>query len=369
MVCAMRLTHTNKREASVEQELILSVRDLHTHFILDEGILKAVDGVDFDIPRRRTLGMIGESGSGKSVTAYSIMRTVMPPGKIVQGTIDFHMADGKIVDLTTLDPFGRAMRAIRGRDIAMIFQEPSASLSPVHTIGAQIMEMVLLHRTSNRREAKAIVLDMLDKVGLPNPAQRFGEYPHQLSGGMCQRAMIAQALSCHPALLIADEPTTALDVTVQAQILDLIRSLQDEMGMSVLYITHDLGVIAEIADMVAVMYLGRIVEYADVRTIFRNPLHPYTKRLLKAIPTFRRHATEYLENIKGNVPVPLNPPKECGFYSRCLIAEQGLCNASVPPLEEVEPGHLVRCFLVGHEPGAASAHADKPRVESSRGIY
>ncbi|MCB0114298.1 MAG: ABC transporter ATP-binding protein, partial [Caldilineaceae bacterium] len=253
--------------------------------------------------------------------------------------------DGEALDLAKLDPYGRVMRNLRGKEIAMIFQEPMASLSPVHTIGNQIMEMVLLHRTRNKREAKEIVLDMLDKVGLSNPAQRFNEYPHQLSGGMCQRAMIAQALSCHPSLLIADEPTTALDVTVQAQILELIKSLQEELGMSVLYITHDLGVIAEIADLVAVMYLGRIVEYADVRTIFRNPLHPYTQRLLKAIPQLNQRTSGYLENIEGTVPVPLDPPRQCGFYSRCLIAEQGLCDLDVPPLLEVEPGHLVRCFL------------------------
>jgi oligopeptide/dipeptide ABC transporter ATP-binding protein len=290
--------------------------------------------------------MIGESGCGKSVTAFSIMRTVRPPGRIVDGTLEYRTSDGELVDLAKLDPYGREMRSIRGKEIAMIFQEPIASLSPVHTIGEQIMEMVLLHRTRNKREAKEVVLDMLDKVGLPNPSQRFGEYPHQLSGGMCQRCMIAQALSCNPSLLIADEPTTALDVTVQAQIIDLIRSLQDELGMSVLYITHDLGVIAEIADSVAVMYLGRIVEFADTRTIFRNPLHPYTQRLLKAIPTLTRRPETYLENIAGNVPVPLDPPERCGFYSRCLIAQEGLCDRSVPPLVEVEPGHKVRCFLV-----------------------
>jgi oligopeptide/dipeptide ABC transporter ATP-binding protein len=325
---------------------ILSVRNLRTYFKLDEGTLKAVDGVDFEIPQKKTLGMIGESGCGKSVTAFSIMRTVRPPGRTVDGALEFRCADGEIIDLAKLDPYGRAMRSIRGKEIAMIFQEPIASLSPVHTIGEQIMEMVLLHRTRSKREAKEIVLDMLDKVGLPNPAQRFSEYPHQLSGGMCQRCMIAQALSCNPSLLIADEPTTALDVTVQAQIIDLIRSLQDEFGMSVLYITHDLGVIAEVADAVAVMYLGRIVEYADTRTIFRNPLHPYTQRLLKAIPTLTRRSEGHLENIAGNVPVPLDPPEECGFYSRCLIAKDGLCNRSVPPLVEVEPGHQVRCVLV-----------------------
>ena len=330
----------------MENDAILRVSDLHTHFMLDEGILKAVDGVDFAIPRRKTLGMIGESGSGKSVTAYSIMRTVLPPGKIVQGRIDFQRESGEIIDLAALKPFGHEIRDIRGKEIAMIFQEPMASLSPVHTIGDQISEMVLLHRTRNKREAKEIVLDMLNRVGLPNPSKLYNEYPHQHSGGMCQRSMIAQALSCNPSLLIADEPTTALDVTVQAQILELIQSLQEEMGMSVLYITHDLGVIAEIADIVAVMYLGRIVEYADVRTIFHNPLHPYTQRLLKAVPTLTRSASTYLENIEGNVPVPLGLPRECGFYSRCLIAKEGLCNVDVPPLTEVEPGHFVRCLMV-----------------------
>jgi peptide/nickel transport system ATP-binding protein len=335
----------------VDDSVILSVRNLRTYFGLDEGTLKAVDGVDFDIPKRKTLGMIGESGCGKSVTAFSIMRTVLPPGRLVDGTLEFERGNGELVDLATLDSMGPAIRSIRGKEIAMIFQEPIASLSPVHTIGEQIMEMVLLHRTKNKKEAKAIVLDMLHKVGLPEPSKILGEYPHQLSGGMCQRCMIAQALSCNPSLLIADEPTTALDVTVQAQIIELIRGLQEEFGMSVLYITHDLGVIAEVADMVAVMYLGRIVEYADTRTIFKNPLHPYTQRLLKAIPTLNQGSSAYLENIKGNVPVPLDPPQACGFFSRCLIAQEGLCNTDVPPLEEVEPGHSVRCFLVQHGAG------------------
>ncbi|MEZ4618393.1 MAG: ABC transporter ATP-binding protein [Caldilineaceae bacterium] len=326
-------------------EYLLNVRNLRTYFHLDEGTLKAVDGVDFAIPKRKTLGMIGESGCGKSVTAASIMRTILPPGQIVEGSLAFQRSSGEVVDLATLDPFGSTIRAIRGQEIAMIFQDPTASLSPVHTIGQQIMEMVLLHRTNNKKAAKEIVLDMLDRVGLPNPAQQFNAYPHQLSGGMCQRCMIAQALSCNPSLLIADEPTTALDVTVQAQIIELIRELQDELGMSVLYITHDLGVIAEVADMVAVMYLGRIVEYADTRTIFKAPRHPYTQRLLKAIPTLTQQAGGYLENIAGNVPVPLDPPAQCGFTSRCLIAEEGLCDRKVPPLEEIEPGHLVRCFL------------------------
>ena len=330
----------------METTPILRVRNLRTHFRLDEGILKAVDGVDFEICKEQTMGMIGESGCGKSVTAFSIMRTVLAPGKIVEGDIEYQMNDGKMVNLAQLDSYGAQMRAIRGKEISMIFQEPVTSLSPVHSIGDQIMEMILLHRTKNKKEAKEIALDMLNKVGLPNPAQRFQEYPHQLSGGMCQRAMIAQALSCSPSLLIADEPTTALDVTVQAQILELIISLQEEFGMSVLYITHDLGVIAEIADTVAVMYLGRIVEFSDTRTIFKHPLHPYTQRLLKAIPTLNQKPKTLLENIKGNVPVPLNPPEECGFFSRCLEARDGLCNKGVPPLIEIEPGHQVRCFLV-----------------------
>jgi peptide/nickel transport system ATP-binding protein len=206
--------------------------------------------------------------------------------------------------------------------------------------------MVLLHRTKNKKEAKEITIEMLNKVGLPNPAQRYLEYPHQLSGGMCQRAMIAQALSCNPSLLIADEPTTALDVTVQAQILDLIQHLQEEFGMSVMYITHDLGVIAEIADQVAVMYLGRIVEMADTIPLFKNPLHPYTQRLLKALPNLTSKQSMRLENISGNVPVPLDPPEECGFYSRCILAKEGVCNVGVPPLVEFEPGHRVRCYLV-----------------------
>jgi len=331
----------------LENTPILRVYNLRTYFKLDEGILKAVDGVDFELHRKKTMGLIGESGCGKSVTAFSIMRTVQSPGRVVDGVIEYQVSDGSIVDMAKLDPFGHQVRSIRGKEIAMIFQEPVTSLSPVHTVGDQITEMILLHRTKNKKEAKEIAIDMLNKVGLPNPVQRLQEYPHQLSGGMCQRVMIAQALSCNPSLLIADEPTTALDVTVQAQILEMILKLQDELGMSVLYITHDLGVIAEIADTVAVMYLGRIVEFSDTRSIFKNPLHPYTQRLLMAIPSITQKANSYLENIKGNVPVPLNPPEECGFFSRCLLAKDGLCNKSVPPLVEIEPGHQVRCFLVG----------------------
>ena len=334
-------------------DIVLSVENLQTHFALDYGTLEAVNGVDFELPTNKTLAVIGESGSGKSVTAYSIMRTVQSPGKIVGGQIKFRRPNGILTDLTTLAPYSKTMRQVRGGEIAMVFQEPISSLSPIHTIGAQIMEMITLHRTENKREAKEIALDMLNKVGLPDPAKRFSDFPHQLSGGMCQRCMIAIALSCNPSLLIADEPTTALDVTVQAQILELIRSLQDEMGMSVLYITHDLGVVAEVADFVAVMYLGRIVEYGETRTIFQSPRHPYTRRLLKAIPSFEQAQGSVLESIEGNVPVPISLPPQCGFFSRCKEAIKGRCDIAVPELIEVERDHKVRCVLVSDEGSGA----------------
>ncbi|WP_343422602.1 ABC transporter ATP-binding protein [Candidatus Flexifilum breve] len=238
---------------------------------------------------------------------------------------------------------------MRGKEISMVFQEPMTSFSPVHTVGEQIMEVVLLHTTTNKREAKEIVLDMIDQVGISNPSQRFREYPHQLSGGMRQRAMIAMALSCHPRLLIADEPTTALDVTVQAQILELMRELQEQFGMAIVYITHNLGVIAEVADEVNVMYLGRVVERAKTVDLFKNPLHPYTNRLLKSIPQVGRKAHTRLDAIKGNVPFPLDPPFECGFYSRCNEAIAGRCNLAVPSLVDMGNDHYVRCFLHSQE--------------------
>ncbi len=331
------------------EKTILEVNRLKTYFTLDEGTLKAVDGVDFCVAEGETLGVIGESGCGKSVTAQSILRIVPQPGKIVAGEILLHRKGQTPVNLTALARNGADIRKIRGKEIAMIFQEPMTSLSPVHTIGFQILEAIYLHKTKDKREAKAIALDMLNKVGISNAAQRFREYPHQLSGGLRQRAMIAMALSCHPSLLIADEPTTALDVTVQAQILDLMKELQTQLNMSMLYITHDLGVIAGIADEIAVMYLGRIVEYGNTTEIFKHPRHPYTERLLKSIPKVGRHARTRLDAIKGNVPVPLDPPRQCGFYSRCLQVIQGTCNKEIPALVEVENGHSVRCFLHSDE--------------------
>jgi oligopeptide/dipeptide ABC transporter ATP-binding protein len=323
---------------------LLEVRDLRTYFDLDEGTLKAVDGVSLSIRKDESLGLIGESGCGKSVTALSVMRLVSSPGRLVGGEMLLHQYS-KTIDLARLNPSGRQIRAVRGRDISMVFQEPMTSLSPVHTIGNQIREAILLHRTNDEKEAQEIALDLLDRVGIANPAQRINAYPHQLSGGMRQRAMIAMALSCLPSLLIADEPTTALDVTVQAQILDLIKELQAQFRMAVLYITHDLGVIAEMCHRVAVMYLGRIVEYGSVRDIFYRPLHPYTVRLLKSRPNLIKGTSERLESIKGNVPVPLDPPLKCGFVDRCSEVIDDRCSEVVPKLIEKEDGHWVRCFL------------------------
>ena len=323
---------------------LLQVKNLKVYFYLEEGILKAVDDVNFDIERKKVLGIVGESGCGKSVTAQSILRIVPHPGRTVGGEILLHQ-NGNLVDLARLDPSGRDIRAIRGKEIAMIFQEPMTSLSPIHTIGNQIMEAVLLHRDMNQSEARELTLEMLYKVGISNPHQRIDEYSYQLSGGLRQRAMIAMALSCNPSILIADEPTTALDVTVQAQILELMKGLQREFGMSIIYITHNLGVIAEISDEVLVMYLGKVVEHANADEIFHNPLHPYTIGLLKSIPKVGKKARTRLEAIKGTVPLPLDLPRGCRFYQRCQEAKKGICNVDSPSLIEVTKGHRVSCFL------------------------
>lgn len=333
----------------------LEVRNLRTYFDLPEGTLKAVDGVDFNVAAHQTVGIIGESGSGKSVTAQSILQIVPPPGSVESGEILLRQSDGAIVDLLELDPRSREIRAIRGKEISMVFQEPMTSLSPVHTIGQQIIEAILLHITKDKREARELALDMINRVGISNPSQRYDEYPHQLSGGMRQRAMIAMALSCSPSLLIADEPTTALDVTVQAQILELMKELQEQFGMAIMYITHDLGVIAEIADEVNVMYLGRVVERASTIELFKNPMHPYTRRLLKSIPRLGNRGRGRLDAIQGNVPVPMNPPPECGFASRCDDFIAGTCDAAVPALVDMGDRHYVRCYLHSEESEPAYA--------------
>ncbi len=326
-----------------QQETVLELRDLHTHFPLEEGLLKAVNGVSLTIHRNRTLGVVGESGCGKSVTAQSILR-IVPEFAQMTGEILLHK-NGEVIDLAALAPSGREIRDIRGRDISMIFQEPMTAFSPVHSVGEQIMEAILVHDDVPKADARAQAVELLQLVGIPIPEERVDAYPHQLSGGMRQRAMIAMALALKPMLLIADEPTTALDVTIQAQILRLMKTLQAEMGMSIMFITHDLGVIANMADEVAVMYLGRVVEYGSVRQIFRTPKHPYTQALLRSIPRTGRRARVRLETIEGIVPVPLDPPDICPFADRCTQFIPGRCDERVPDFLEIDQGHSVRCIL------------------------
>lgn len=323
---------------------IVRVEDLKTYFHTLDGMVRAVDGVSLEIKPGETLGLVGESGSGKSVTAFSILRLLpLKTSLIVQGRILFDRGDGNPpIDLATVDPSGDLIRTIRGNEIAMIFQEPLTSLSPVHTVGSQIAEAVELHQKVDKGEAKEKAIHMLEQVGIAMPRQRFNEYPHQLSGGMRQRAMIAMALSCNPSLLIADEPTTALDVTIQAQILELMKSLQDELGMAILIITHNLGVIAEMADRVDVMYMGRVMESGEARTIFHRPLHPYTVGLMRSIPHLGRRVKERLTPIPGSVPDPFSVPRGCAFYPRCPVPKSPACKEDMP-LVEVEPGHKVRC--------------------------
>jgi peptide/nickel transport system ATP-binding protein len=334
---------------------VLEIRDLVTEFRTDDGWVRAVDGVSFDIAPRTTLGVVGESGCGKSVTALSIMRLVAsPPGRIASGTIRYA---GR--DLLALRP--AEMRAIRGNRIAMIFQEPMTSLNPVFTVGEQVAEAVRLHQRKSRREARAIAIEMFRRVGIPSPEDRISAYPHQLSGGMRQRVMIAMALACKPDLLIADEPTTALDVTIQAQILDLLRSLQREIGMSILLITHDLGVVAETADEVIVMYAGRIVERARTEVLFAAPRHPYTAGLLRSMPSYGE-GTEIAERarlveIKGMVPALTELSAGCKFADRCPAAAER-CRAEEPPLVQLGAS-WVRChFPLGHPTGQAPREAD-----------
>jgi oligopeptide/dipeptide ABC transporter ATP-binding protein len=323
---------------------LIDIRDLRAYFYTEDGVVRAVDGVNFTIEPEKTLGVVGESGCGKSVTALSIMGLIqMPPGKIEAGEILYHR-NGNVMDLTKLNPKGHEMRSIRGNEIAMIFQEPMTSLNPVYTIGNQIMEAIMLHQGLGKREARNKAIEMLHAVGIPSPEQRIKEYPHQLSGGMRQRAMIAMALSCNPSLLIADEPTTALDVTIQAQVLDLMNDLRTEFKAAILFITHDLGIIANMADDVLVMYLGKIVEGASVRHIFHDPKHPYTQGLMNSIPSLSTTRKERLVPIRGIVPDPFDVSQGCGFEPRCPHTMK-ICKEQIPPLKEVEPGHLAACWL------------------------
>ncbi len=333
-------------------DLLLEVKGLRTHFFGDEGTVKAVEGVDFAIQRGGTVGIVGESGCGKSVTAFSILQLVEQPGRIVGGQVLWHRGareggDAETVDLAALPSRGRAIRAVRGGEIAMIFQEPMVSLSPVHTVGAQIAEAIRQHRSISRKDARAQAVEWLGKTGIPKPSERFSAYPFQLSGGMRQRAMIAMALSTGPALLIADEPTTALDVTTQAQILELMTGLKAELGMAVMLITHNLGVVAETCDRVVVMYLGEVMERADADALFHDPLHPYTRALLKSIPLLGRGKGDRLDPIKGSVPDPYNRPEGCTFHSRCPQAKAGVCDTASIPLIRMPDGRAVRCVLYG----------------------
>ena len=341
--------------------ILLEVKDLNVQFTLREGIVRAVDGLDFTVRRGQTVGVVGESGSGKSVTARALLRIVPHPGRITQGSIHFHRptVDGQteLIDLTALDSRGSQIRDIRGKEIAMVFQEPMTSFSPVHTVGSQIMEAILLHQPVSTREARDQAIETLRLVGMPKPEKTIDNYPHQLSGGMRQRAMIAMALSCRPALLIADEPTTALDVTTEAQILDLMRSLQEELGMAILFITHNLGVVAEMTEDVMVMYLGRIVEHASVDDIFYNPQHPYTKALLESIPRLGQKSGTRLAAIEGMVPDPYSIPSGCPFHPRCREFIRGVCDVTEPPVFAVGAGHTVRCHLFGDAPDQRAATA------------
>ena len=334
----------------MQNEPLLEVKGLRTHFFLDEGTVKAVEGADFTVQAGSTIGIVGESGCGKSVTAFSILQLVDHPGRIVEGQILWHRPmqgshATEVVDLARLGPHSREIRAVRGGEISMIFQEPMVSLSPVYTVGDQIVELVQQHRTMSRAQAREHAIEMLRKVGIPQPQQRVDAYPFQLSGGMRQRAMIAMALSCNPALLIADEPTTALDVTTQAQILELMTSLQSELGMAIMLITHNLGVVAEMCEQVIVMYLGEVVEQAPVDALFHDALHPYTQALLRSIPVLGQSKLGRLDPIKGMVPDAYNRPAGCAFHPRCTDRILGKCDQLPIPLIELGDGRSVRCVL------------------------
>ncbi len=369
-------------------DAVVSVRNLEVEFQTPIGLVRALNGVTFDVPRGQVLGIVGESGCGKSVTARAIMQIIEKSGKIVNGTIELNRPDdakpddevaaqiladedadaetaraikaGR-VEITSLKPNSAGMRAIRGKEIAMIFQEPMSSLNPVYTVGSQIEEAILLHQTKDKDEASRRAVDMLRQVGMPNPEGAAKAFPHQLSGGMRQRAMIAMALSCTPTLLIADEPTTALDVTTEAQILELMRKLKDEIGMSIMFITHSMGVVAQLCDEVIVMYLGQVVERASVEEIFYHPKHPYTRSLLRSIPRIGSDRKVPLEVIKGSVPDPYSRVPGCPFHPRCPEFMAGRCDTKVP-LEismDDDPSHTVRCHLYYEDDQVPAATASE----------
>jgi peptide/nickel transport system ATP-binding protein len=338
-----------------ERTPLLSIRDLKTYFFLDEGIVRAVDGITFDVFPGQVVGIVGESGCGKTVTIKSVLRIVEEPGRVVEGDIVFRSRgqngsggsgdNEDFVNLVSLRAQGKRMRAIRGAEIALIPQEPMSAFSPVHTIGDQLIEAIMLHNDVDKREARCIAVERLGEVGVPSPEQRVNAYSWELSGGLRQRAMIAMALSCNPRLLIADEPTTAIDVTTQAQILRLLRSLQRHHNMAIVFITHDLGVIAQIAEYVTVMYLGRMMETGPVDDIFHRPQHPYTRALLKSIPSVYTRSRAFLPTIEGSIPHPFNRPPGCPFHPRCPEFISGLCDRRTPTLQPVNERQSASCFL------------------------
>jgi oligopeptide/dipeptide ABC transporter ATP-binding protein len=328
-------------------EPLLRVEDLRTHIYLDEGVVRAVNGVSFTVERGQTMAVVGESGSGKTVVAQSILRILPDKARIVGGRILFSADGGPPLDLAALPVNGKVLQGIRGAAISMVFQEPMTSFSPVHTIGDQIGEVVRLHRNATRRQARAVAVEVLQAVGFPDPARKVNSYPFELSGGLRQRAMIAMALACRPALLIADEPTSALDVTIQAQILDLLLRLQHEYGMALLLITHDPGVVAYLADLVTVMYCGKIMETGPASTLFEDPRHPYLQALLRSTPHFGTGDGERLQAIAGTVPDPLTPIKGCPFLSRCPEGEPELCGHAMPSLHGLAPDHYAACYKRG----------------------
>jgi peptide/nickel transport system ATP-binding protein len=351
---------------------LLDITDLKTHFDTEEGTVRAVDGVTFTVPRGRIVCVVGESGCGKSVTARSVLGLIEEPGRITGGSIRFYAgaaaaagaAETGSVDLAALDPRGEEIRAVRGGRIAMVFQEPMAALSPMYTVGDQLVEAIRLHLPLTREAARARAVHLLERVGIPGAERRMDAYSFQLSGGMCQRVMIAIALSCDPELLIADEPTTALDVTTQARILDLLTEIQADTGMSVLFITHDLGVVAEIADEVVVMYLGTVVEQGPVDDVFHAPAHPYTRALLGSVPRMGAGARQRLATIRGSVPHPSERPTGCPFHPRCASAVGGVCDTAEPPETALSGHRRVRCVLHGDPPpvlpAAATAEGARP---------
>ena len=355
----------------LKNDELIHISDLKVTFPLDEGLVRALDGIDLSIKTGKVMGLVGESGCGKSITALSLMQLVPSPGRIEEGEINFYRSVrvtvpatvDDVVEISRLKPNSPEMRAIRGNQISMVFQEPMAAMLPVRTVGSQIGEAIMLHQNASKSEAHEQTVDLLGRVGLPNPDRIADSYPFQLSGGMRQRCVIAMALSCNPNLLIADEPTTALDVTTEAQILDLMRVLQQDLGMAIMYITHNLGVIAEMADEVAVMYMGKVVEQTDVTTIFKSPLHPYSKALLRSIPQLddvlaRAGRKKQLETIRGMVPDPYSTLRGCSFHPRCPDFIPEVCNKVAPAVIEAEPGHIVRCHLYEATPSAAQISKD-----------